>query len=185
MRTVPALWCVALLTSVSAVEADPIRIPLPLDVPVSVDIRANPVVTFGQRTIDFSGNLDQQFVAFLISQGPVGLDYRSTVAIRARDGLQELSGVFPPSFNPRFANQLPTYTIGTTDLIAFDLYFTGCCTRYSVSLVDGYGIRRNSEFATAPEPASLVLAASGLALALGARRRRRARVRGSAVGSPQ
>jgi hypothetical protein len=173
-RTLAPLILLGLLVAGSkGAYADPIQIPLPLESPVSVNLSLNPIVTFGTRTIDFTDNLDQEFIAFLIAQRPVGRDYRSTIGLRARDGLRRLGGMFPPSPDPTFENQLPTFAVGTMDLIAFDLIVAGCCERYSVSLVDLHGDQRVAGFSNPiPEPSSLLLAASGLALAARARRRR-------------
>ena len=139
------------------------RFPLPLDSPVSIDLTINPIVTFGTRTIDFTSSLNQEFIAFLIAVTPVGGDYRNTVGVRARDGLSQLSGAFPPSPDPMFVNQLPTFTPGTMNLLAFDLVIPDCCTRFSVSLVDLNGDSHHADFSNpTPEPATIFLAASGL-----------------------
>ena len=173
MRILAPLLLAGFLASTPNAQADPIQIPLPLDSPVSIDLSLNPVVTFGTRTIDFTANLDQEFITFLIAQTPLDGDYRNTVGLRARDGLQQLGGIFPPSPVATFLNQLPSFTAGTTNLIAFDLIIPGCCTRFSVSLSDLNGDPHNADFANpVPEPASLLLVASGLGLLARARRRR-------------
>lgn len=162
--------------------ADPIQIPLPLNSPVEVNLDLDPVVTFGTRTIDFTPNLDQEFIAFLIAQTPWTTstggerDWRNTLGIRARDGLQQLSAVFPVSPDPLFSNQLPSFTAGTTNLIAFDWIIPGCCTQFSVTLIDAGGTTHTADFANpVPEPATLLLTGSALALLAGVRRRRNRR----------
>jgi len=166
MRQVVSLAFAGLLLSTASAGADPIIVPLPLDTPVSIDINANPIVTFGTRTIDFTAVLSNEFIAFLPAFGtPDG--YRNTIAVRARDGLSQLTGFFPPSPDPAFPNQVPVFAVGTTNLLAFDVIIPGCCTRFAVTLVDLNGDVRNSEFSNpVPEPVSLVLVGSGLAFLL-------------------
>jgi PEP-CTERM motif-containing protein len=155
--------------------ADPIQIPLPLNSPVGIDLTVNPIVTFGTRTIDFTSSLNQEFIAFLIAATPVGMDYRNTIGVRARDGLLQLSGMFPLSPDPTFVNQLPTFTQGTMNLLAFDLVIPDCCTKFSVSLIDLNGDSHTANFSNpVPEPATFFLAASGLALLAKKRRRNHA-----------
>jgi hypothetical protein len=103
-------------------------------------------------------------------------DWRNTIGIRARDGLQQLSGPFPASPDPAFVNALPSFTPGTTDLIAFDWIIPGCCTYFSFSILDGDGTTRLARFSNpAPEPATLLLTGSALALLAGTRKRRKRR----------
>ena len=175
MRKFCPLVLLGLLLVPTDAGADPIQIPLPLNSPVSIDLTINPIVTFGTRTIDFTSSLNQEFIDFLIAVTPVGSDYRNTVGVRARDGLSQLSGVFPLSPDPTFVNQLPTFTPGTMNLLAFDLVIPNCCTRFSVSLVDLNGDSHNADFSNpVPEPATFFLAASGLALLAKRRRWNRA-----------
>lgn len=175
MRKFRPLLLLGLLLVPADAGADPIQIPLPLDSPVSIDLTINPIVTFGTRTIDFTSSLNQEFIDFLIAVTPVGSAYRNTVGVRARDGLSQLSGAFPPSPDPMFVNQLPTFTPGTMNLLAFDLVIPDCCTRFSVSLVDLNGDSHHADFSNpTPEPATIFLAASGLALLAKRRRWNRA-----------
>ena len=178
MRDLAALMFIGFLLAAGSAGADPIQIPLPLESPVSTDLNVDPVVTFGTRTIDFTPNLNQEFIAFLIAVTPVTTGFRNTIGARARDGLFQLSGSFPASGDTTFVNQLPTFSVGTTkNRIAFDLIIPGCCTPFSVSLLDINRDSHAAEFSPdpVPEPASGgYLGGTGLAL-LGSVRRRRDR----------
>jgi hypothetical protein len=158
---------VGLLLGAPDAVADPILVTLPLEVPVSIDLSADPVVTFGTRTIDFTGNLDQQFIAFtpVITRIDIDQGFRNTLAVRARDGLSALGGVFPPSPVPGFANQVPAFTAGTTDLLAFDVIIQGWGTPFSVSLTDRFGVIHDAMFINpVPEPSTLLLLVGALGL---------------------
>jgi PEP-CTERM motif len=177
MKTIASSLIVGVLFTAGYSAADPIEVPLPIDSPVSIDLNADPVVTFGTRTIDFTPNLDQEFIAFLPSVTEVPGGFRSTIGVRARDGLSELAGFFPLSPVPGFLNQVPMFSVGTTDLMAFDVITPGWGTPFSVSMVDQHGDPHSAMFANpVPEPTSLLLVGSALGLLAGARQRAKRRI---------
>ncbi len=171
-KIAPLLFVLFLLPTHKAV-ADPIVFPLPLDSPVSVDLSVHPVVTIGERTVDFTPFLNQEFINFLWAVVPVSSGWRHTIGLRARDGLTQLTGSFPPSPDPMFVNQVPMFTDDTRmNLLAFDVIIPTGGIPFSVSFIDTDGDARTAEFASpVPEPASLLLVGSGLALLARARRR--------------
>jgi hypothetical protein len=152
-------------------------VPLPVESPVSVDIAATPVVTFGTRTIDFTPNLSQEFIAFLpfVTEVNPGT-FRNTIGVRARDGLSEFTGLFPTSPDPGFVNEVPLFAVGTTNLLVFDVIVPGWGRSYSVSVVDRNGDPHRADFSNpVPEPTSVLLVGSGAMLLAGVRHRARRR----------
>lgn len=163
------------LLPLSNAQADPVIVPLPLNSPVSLSLTSNPVVTIGTRTIDFTPNLNQQFISFLPAERiDSGGNYRATIGIRALAGLASLSGNFPASPDPNFANQLPIFSVGTTDLILFDVVVGARGSKFSFILTDMNGQTRTANFSSpVPEPATMLLLSAGLAGIGAATRKRR------------
>ena len=151
-----------------AIQASTI-ISLPLNTPVFVSLTADPIVTVGIRTIDFTPNLGQQFIGFFFVTTDVSSlyggtpTYRETLGLRARDGLASLGGTFPLSPDPGFSNTLPVFTAGTTDLILFDLIVPGSGTLFTVTQTDLTGATTPGQFRTpTPEPGAIYLCGAGL-----------------------
>jgi len=155
-------------------------IALPLNSPVFVSLTTDPVVTVGSRTIDFTANLNsnQQFYNFLFVNTDVSnlygvQTYRETIAIGARDGLALLGGAFPASPDPNFANTIPAFTAGTTDLILFDFVIGGQGTAFSLTLTDINGVTRIAGLSTpTPEPGTILLSGAAFLLFYALHRKR-------------
>lgn len=151
----------------ASVRAEPVIIPAPLNSPVFISLDATPVVMIGPRTIDFTPNLSQEFINFVALQQSFGTVtdpvFRLTIGLRARDGLASLSAVIPPSPDPFFANTLPSFTPGTSDLILFDVVIAGYGTPFTITLTDINGDANVAEFSTPiPEPATVLLLGTAL-----------------------
>ena len=160
--------CLCLLSTIRA-QADSI-VTVPLASPVYISLEADPVVRFTNgitdvRIIDFTPNLGQEFILFEAVapsfSGPMpATGFRFTIGARARDGLASITGNFPPSSDPTFTNAVPTgFTVGTTDLLLFDLVIAGGNVPFSITLTDVDGDGHPANFATpVPEPTALALA---------------------------
>jgi len=150
------------ISCAASARDDAVVISVPLNSPVFVSLAANPVVMVGPRVIDFTPALNQEFINFVFLQQSSGTAtdpvFRLTMGLRARDGLASLSGVIPLSPDSSFVNTLPPFTVGTTDLILFDLVIAGYGTPFTITLTDINGQTSTAEFNTPiPEPASVLL----------------------------
>lgn len=168
MRKSNLIFVLCLVSSSLAIQASTI-IPLPINSPVFVSLTADPVVTVGTRTIDFTPNLNQQFIGFLFVTTDISdlyggaPTYRETLGLRSRDGLASLGGTFPLSPDPGFSNTLPVFATGTTDLILFDLIVPGSATHFTVAQTDLTGATTPGQFQTpVPEPGAIYLCGAGL-----------------------
>lgn len=164
-------------------------VPFPLNSPEFVSLTTDPTVTVGGTTIDFTSNLNQQFINFLFVQTDVSSlygfpAYRDTIGIRARDGLAlfALGGMFPASPDPNFANTAPAFPIGTTDLILFDVIIPGSFTQFFFTRTDLTGATGTASFFTpVPEPGTMLLSFAVLLLFFVLHRKRYLRI---TIGSP-
>ena len=167
-------------------EADTI-VPVPLTSPVFIPLELDPVVTFigkafnfpAERTIDFTPNLNQEFILFepVISLNEFG--FRFTVGARARDGLASMTGSFPPSPDPTFVNEVPVFPRGTTSLALFDIAIpseTGN-RMFSITSTDLDGDIHPAELglSAVPEPSTAILGLTAVLIGIGSVLWRRSR----------
>jgi hypothetical protein len=146
------IFCLLMLGSV--LPADVI-VSLPLITPAYVDLNADPVVIIGTRTIDFTPNLAQEFIAFTPVSSYYSPYFRRTIAVRAADGLATLTGVLPPSSDPSFPNSVPSIVSGTTDLVIFDVDLPYSNYIFTILVTDLNGDTRTAEFGSnIPEPST-------------------------------
>ena len=161
-RLLLGIACVLLTRTASAATI----VDLPLLTPVDIDLSLDPVVTVGSRTIDFTPNLDQEFILFIFTQQLTEPEITTfTFGLRARDGLTLLTGPAPyDAFPyPTILNvALPTFALGSTDFFLFPMTVQGS-GYFTFTATDLQGDTRRAAFTTpVPEPTSLFLLGSGL-----------------------
>ena len=162
-RLLLVIVCVLLTRSADAATI----VDLPLLTPIAIDLSLDSVVTVGSRTIDFTPNLDQEFIFFVFTEELIEPEIVTfTFGLRARDGLTLLTGPAPsdPFPYPIILNvALPTFAPGSTDFFLFPTTVQGSGGLFTFTATDLDGDTRLATFSTpVPEPTSLFLLGSGL-----------------------